>query len=950
MRIGTSISLFALFCLSACMDLSASSECYAHPDDDVRVLTCTVFPKELYWLEEDGVYEGDFAIVDDKEHGQIVIVDGDISLGPAREVLEEHREIERNLNSGIASRVEELVMDVRPIREWPDDVILYRLDDDILNDRRKLNAVEDAIAFWNNNFADLAGLRWENDQSLRPKNRGVYIKRSENGCSAEVGAGVMLRQRRRDLNLGEGCFKRETILHEMSHSMGARHEHQRYDRDEHILLIEENISDEWKRRKKKRININKKNNNRQYRAIGSYDVSSLMHYTTIAISADVMRGARLPVFLNRAIFDILHIEHSSRHDNTHNIESRVHNYNDKLTINGKNISMKGMRVMDVDGDGFDDLVREHNGEIWWSSRGSSGWIALRDSNGSPIKSPLLRTAFGDLTGGGGLDVLTVSGRLHTLYPETGGRQTVARAIGAQFLAAEDINNDGIRDVFMILADGSWALARGGDVLGDLDVLCRNPMNVREVKLVRLEGTARPVHAVAWINNRLMHVDLVNATGGSECTWNRVFLRSGKDPLPTHIKSINDLWFVHVDRDSGPRVMIDLVAASDGKDGSGLPIGAPAFIPNILGSNALGMSPINIESIAGVDLRHAAVVGHFAEFSSNRLRGSFLSLGEIIRNIRSPEHVLGIGTRYGNWSETRLARALPSSLLDSGHDIDLPELRIGERFEYEARFISPVAVSDLHLHISRRNRYNRQGVPDTETLVQRKIRGGGQFKTYRGVFVPERPGIYSVSVSASGASASPTLGIAASSASWKFLVPGAICGDGVPEDAEVCDWGRLNSDTDANTCRADCSAPRCGDGVVDSNETCDEGRQNGKGLSPTCLSNCALATCGDGVLDDGEECDWGIQNSDTLSGACRTTCVLSKCGDGILDEGEECDDGPLNADRIDACRLDCTLPRCGDGIADTGEHCDGSEYCSESCYCTDGTAPWIMHGVCSKPIG
>ncbi len=62
-----------------------------------------------------------------------------------------------------------------------------------------------------------------------------------------------------------------------------------------------------------------------------------------------------------------------------------------------------------------------------------------------------------------------------------------------------------------------------------------------------------------------------------------------------------------------------------------------------------------------------------------------------------------------------------------------------------------------------------------------------------------------------------------------------CGDGVIDPGEACDDGAgLNSDTEADACRTDCSLPVCGDGVVDSGEACDDDNMtDGDGCTSLC---------------------------------------------------------------------------------------------------------------------
>jgi len=143
-----------------------------------------------------------------------------------------------------------------------------------------------------------------------------------------------------------------------------------------------------------------------------------------------------------------------------------------------------------------------------------------------------------------------------------------------------------------------------------------------------------------------------------------------------------------------------------------------------------------------------------------------------------------------------------------------------------------------------------------------------------------------------------------------------CGNGVPDGAEQCDNGPLNSDAAKDACRSTCTRASCGDGVEDSGEECDLG--DGNSNTPnSCRLTCALPFCGDGIVDPafGEVCDNGIYNSDTLVDGCSTTCVPNRCRQSISESTidfakllpEKCEQGFYNYLGSD------TTPPCSEGI-------------------------------------
>jgi cysteine-rich repeat protein len=116
------------------------------------------------------------------------------------------------------------------------------------------------------------------------------------------------------------------------------------------------------------------------------------------------------------------------------------------------------------------------------------------------------------------------------------------------------------------------------------------------------------------------------------------------------------------------------------------------------------------------------------------------------------------------------------------------------------------------------------------------------------------------------------------------VTGAVCGNGVREDAETCDDGNLNNN---DACTNACRTAVCGDGFLSlfgadgvatgtDNEVCDDGNRVD---TDSCTNACRVNVCGDGFVNAPlEQCDDGNQvDTDACSNTCRNVCIAPPVG-------------------------------------------------------------------------
>lgn len=117
----------------------------------------------------------------------------------------------------------------------------------------------------------------------------VHVTPGE-GCSAKVGAGLFAWNARRNLTLGENCWTRSILVHELGHAFGLQHEHQRADRDRYIRVNWENVDPAHRY---------------SYAILRSeidpapYDFDSIMHYDDVTFS----KGGGAKTFVGRPGFE-----------------------------------------------------------------------------------------------------------------------------------------------------------------------------------------------------------------------------------------------------------------------------------------------------------------------------------------------------------------------------------------------------------------------------------------------------------------------------------------------------------------------------------------------------------------------------------------------------------------------------------------------------------------------
>ncbi|XP_055373150.1 seminal metalloprotease 1-like [Condylostylus longicornis] len=160
---------------------------------------------------------------------------------------------------------------------WPNRAVYYFIDKKYFNESQVMYILkglrtissETCIRFY----------PWSEDV-----NDYVNITGRTEGCYSSVGRqGGMQILNLKPYEVGTGCFRLGTIIHEMIHALGFYHQQSAADRDLYIKIVDENISEG------KHSNFFKYNSSFVSDYQISYDYDSIMHYSFYAFSKNGMK-------------------------------------------------------------------------------------------------------------------------------------------------------------------------------------------------------------------------------------------------------------------------------------------------------------------------------------------------------------------------------------------------------------------------------------------------------------------------------------------------------------------------------------------------------------------------------------------------------------------------------------------------------------------------------------
>jgi len=176
--------------------------------------------------------------------------------------------------------------------KWPGAVIPYEIEDDLLQDAERIAAIEGGMRHWEENTA----VRFVERRASDVFYVVFRLRDLQNAlCSSGVGRKSASKQPQY-VTIAENRFCSEgSVIHEIGHALGLKHEHQRTDRDRFIQLLMGNMGEDGPNFKQV-LDLSGM-------PFGAYDFRSAMHYQG-TLSTHVERFSFQPAFANATFLEI----------------------------------------------------------------------------------------------------------------------------------------------------------------------------------------------------------------------------------------------------------------------------------------------------------------------------------------------------------------------------------------------------------------------------------------------------------------------------------------------------------------------------------------------------------------------------------------------------------------------------------------------------------------------
>jgi len=121
-----------------------------------------------------------------------------------------------------------------PDKVWPDGVITYVFEDGISGTWK--TTIRNAFQQWEDETDLIDFVEWTDSDV--PSEVYLYVEQVSMGCAAHMGYRTYATYR--TLEFSSACTQWD-LVHEAGHVIGLYHEHQRTDRDDSLIFIEENV-------------------------------------------------------------------------------------------------------------------------------------------------------------------------------------------------------------------------------------------------------------------------------------------------------------------------------------------------------------------------------------------------------------------------------------------------------------------------------------------------------------------------------------------------------------------------------------------------------------------------------------------------------------------------------------------------------------------------------------